>query len=151
MKSTLNDNLIGVHVIFKISDPWDLGESRNWEPLDAITQMANIRVNPYYGNENEILLLKLNTILHYQDVVLDYMIASPRHANSSLNALIDRESVFCNVTAIQRNNRALEALIDAGYHIRGNLPPLSTKRDYIFDAEKHGLGMIGDIVVVQKN
>lgn len=87
-----------VRVTIKISAPWDLGESRNWQPVEGT--ILDVRVEDFCN----ALLIKLLEPFEYKNVSCDYFVATPRYEGSRYEDLLQGKSVFSGLTRIPPEN-----------------------------------------------
>ena len=120
----MKKSVCNAQIIIRISDPWDLGESRNWQPLKGT--ILDVEVE----NSSKALLIRLIEPFEYKNMSCEYFIATPRHEGSSYEDLIQGSSVFSGLTRIPVEN------VDSG-----NPFDLSWWRG--------GVALIGDIEIEQ--
>jgi hypothetical protein len=100
LQDTMSESLANLRVTVNFSDPWDLGESLGWLGRDGIIVDVNVRTNKFYGNREELALIKLGCPFAYRDATCEYFIASPRYEKDSLSSLVSLQSVDCGMTLI---------------------------------------------------
>lgn len=85
-----------------MGDPWELSEflGRQHLELGGIIMGVDVRTDKYYGNQEELAIVKLNSPFQYKNVTCEYFIASPRYENTSLNSLTSGQDVTCALTRI---------------------------------------------------
>ncbi|MCP4372051.1 MAG: hypothetical protein GY797_28625 [Deltaproteobacteria bacterium] len=88
------NSLIKMCVNVKLSEPWDLGEARNWEPFEGVIINEN-----FEGIESSIII-QLKASFEYKNVKCEYFVASPRYVGDSFEALIKSKSVVSGLTRI---------------------------------------------------
>ena len=71
------NSLDHMRVAIKISDPWELGESRKWQPLEG--KIIDKKVDGFC----KALLIKLLEPFECKKVNCEYFVATPRHGGSS--------------------------------------------------------------------
>ena len=81
-------------IIVKLSDPWDLGERLNWEPLSAVVVAVDNNSIP------EKIILRMIDSFEYENVQCEYFVASPRHEGGRLNDIQRNKGVICGLTRI---------------------------------------------------
>jgi hypothetical protein len=84
------------HIKIHISDPWDLGESLNWEPLEG--SLIAISDFPLGG----MALIKLNKSFNYKSTECEYFIATPRYTGANIKTLVKEGSMICGITRIPK-------------------------------------------------
>jgi hypothetical protein len=99
-KDSVNGLLANLAVTVKFSEPWELGNVLGWQSREATIVDVTQRVNQYYGNREELALLKLKSAFEFRNTTCEYFVASPRYANESLSSLVSGQSVQCGMTLI---------------------------------------------------
>ncbi len=117
------DSLINLRVMINLSDPWELGEARHWEPLEGVI------INEKIEGTRPFIIIQLKESFEYKNVVYEYFIASARHVDDSLKDLSKGKAVFSSFTRI---------------------PPEQIMSSDPFDLSwwRGGIGLIGEIVVI---
>ncbi len=110
-------------VLVRVSDPWDLGESLRWRPLEG--ELLQIASDERGGRA----LIKLDDRIEYRGSVCRYVVAAPRHEGATIAAIQKGEKVFCNFTGISDSQAASSDPLDTstwrgGVAIIGDLEPL---------------------------
>jgi len=100
--SLMRESLAHLPVVIKLSDPWELGEALGWKELEGVILDVDVRIDKYYGNQEELALLKLDSPFEYNNTTCEYFIISPRMEGGSLNFLISGESVNFAMTRISQ-------------------------------------------------
>jgi hypothetical protein len=85
-------------VTIGISDPWELGESRKWQPFEGT--ILDVKVEGFC----KALLIKLLEPFEYENVSCEYFVAHPRYAGSRYDDLLQGRSVFSCLTRISSEN-----------------------------------------------
>ena len=120
----MNRNLINRKIVFKLSDPWDLGEQLGWVQLEAT--IINVKDA---GNVLNSIVIKLAKPFDYKNISCEYFIASPRHEGDDFSQLKQKQVVFCGLTRISSDQIAAVDPFDLS-HWRG------------------GIGLIGEIELI---
>lgn len=77
-----------------LSDPWELGEALNWEPLKG--ELLRMETGEHGGRA----LIELERSITYQGPDCRFVVASPRHVGEEIASLQLRKSVACAFTGI---------------------------------------------------
>ena len=83
-----------MQVTIKISDPWERGETRKWQPIKGEIQKKKVE------SICEALLIKLMDPFEYNNDYCEFFIASPRHVGTSFDDVFDGQSVFSCLTHV---------------------------------------------------
>lgn len=95
-----------LRVSIVLSDPWELGEALNWEPLKG--ELLRMEAGEHGGRA----LIKLEKIITYRKSNCRFVVASPRHEGKKITSLQRRESVSCAFTGISDSQAALDGVPD---------------------------------------
>jgi hypothetical protein len=111
------------HVILRISDPWDLGEAISWCPLEG--ELLKLEPDAHGGRA----LVRLGKPVQYKNSEWSYIVASPRHEGTAIDALQRGESAICAFTGITEAQAASSRPLDTsgwrgGLAFLGELEPL---------------------------
>ncbi len=90
-----------LRVLIVLSDPWELGEALNWEPLKG--ELLRREAGGHGGRA----LIKLEKIITYRGSSCRFVVASPRHQGKEITYLQRRETVSCAFTGISDSQAAL--------------------------------------------
>lgn len=101
-----------------LSDPWDLGESVNWNPLFGDL----VKVTLVDGGR---ALIKFDQPLSYKGTTYHFAVAVPRHEKNSLGLLQTGARVFCGFTGVSDEHAKSENPL-ATDHWRGGLAFIGT-------------------------
>jgi hypothetical protein len=110
-------------VRIKLSDPWDLGEQLNWEPLEGeIIATSDL----YTGGA---ALVKLNQPFNYRKMDCEYFVAIPRYQGSSIGDIAEGKPLLCGITRISKERAESSNPFDlsswrGGLAIIGELEPI---------------------------
>ncbi len=100
--SLMRESLVRLPVVIGLSDPWELGEALGWRELEGVILDVDVRIDKYYGNQEELALLKLNLPFEYNNTTCEYFVISPRLEDDSLNFLISGKSSNFAMTRISQ-------------------------------------------------
>lgn len=98
-----------MQVTIKISDPWELGESRKWQPFEGY--ILDTKDDGFCKS----LLIKLLEPFEYKKVNCEYFVANPRHEGDSYNDLLRGKSIFSSLTRIPSENADSENPFDLSW------------------------------------
>jgi hypothetical protein len=112
-----------IHVKIHISDPWDLGEALNWEPLEG--KLIAMNDLPMGGKA----LIRLNQTFNYKNTKCEYLIATPRYTGINIGVLAKGSRIMCGITRIPKELAESQNPFDlslwrSGMTIIGELEPL---------------------------
>jgi len=102
-----------------VSDPWDLGEATNWQPLrGSLLQMKS----------EEMALIKLDNAISYGNSIWHFVIASPRRRGDEVGALQAGKKVAATFIGISDQQAGSEAVFDThgwrgGLAFMGDIEP----------------------------
>jgi hypothetical protein len=105
----MDNSFLHMLVMIKISDPWELGESRKWQPFEG--KILDTKVDGFC----KALLIKLLEPFEYKKVNCEYFVANPRHEGSSYDELLQGKSVFSGLTCISPENAYSENPFDLSW------------------------------------
>ena len=106
--------LLGRAAIVKVSDPWNLGESIAWRPLEAtIVQHGTLASG--YGTESEAIILKVNEPFEFEGTRYAYLVGSPRHEGDTFDGLDDGGEVFCSLARVDQEQVESESPFDMSW------------------------------------
>lgn len=115
-------------VVISIADPWDLGEALSWRPLHG--DLLTVELGEHGGRG----LVRLDARVEYNGSVWLYVVASPRHKGSTIDAVQQGRSVICVFTGISETQASSPNSLDTswwrggGLAFIGNLEPLEQAR-----------------------
>jgi hypothetical protein len=112
-----------IHVKIHISDPWDLGEALNWEPLEGKLIATND------SSVEGKALIKLSQSFNYKNTKCEYLIAIPRYTGVNIGVLVKGNPIICGITRIPKGLAESQNPFDlslwrGGVTIIGELEPL---------------------------
>ena len=121
----METSLIGMKVEIRISDPWELGDARSWEPLPGTI----IKVQGAQSSRDEGILIRLQEPLQYKEVDCEYFAANPRLVGGTFEQLLAGKDVFSDVTRIPPERAHSDDPFDlswwrGGVAIIGNVAPI---------------------------
>jgi hypothetical protein len=108
----LLNELKGRQVTFQVSDPWDFGTEHGVGPFPASIEAAS----------QQGLLLQLAKPLVYKGLPFRFVVATPRHEDSPLEAIADQKVVPTNLTPVPETageGSHSESMFEAAAHWRG--------------------------------
>lgn len=89
-----------------LSDPWELGEALNWEPLKGELLRAE------RGEHGGRALIELERSIAYRGSDCRFVVASPRHVGDEIASLQLRKSVACAFIGISDAQAASSGVPD---------------------------------------
>jgi hypothetical protein len=119
MNSSCSHNFVRIN----LSEPWDLGEQLNWDPLEGeIIAISDL----YIGGA---ALIKLNEPFNYRKMNCEYFVATPRYQGSSIRSIAEGKPLLCGITRISKEKAESSNPFDlsswrGGLAIIGELEPI---------------------------
>lgn len=113
-----------MRISIMLSDPWDLGEAIEWQPLTGeLLQMAS----DAHGGK---ALIELSASVSYRGSVCRYVVASPRHQGREITELQDGQKVLCALIGISDKQATTNAALDTsnwrgGVAFVGDVEPIA--------------------------
>jgi hypothetical protein len=92
----MDTTLLHSYVRIKLSEPWDLGETLNWEPLEGEILATS---DSHTGGA---ALIKLNQPFNYKNVDCEYFVATPRYRGISIRVIASGKPLLCGITRISK-------------------------------------------------
>jgi hypothetical protein len=92
MNAALSRSLVRIN----LSEPWDLGEALNWEPLEGEIIATS---GSYPGGA---ALIKVSHPFNYKNVDCEYFVATPRYQGDSIKVLDSGNALLCGITRISK-------------------------------------------------
>jgi hypothetical protein len=108
------DSMKLLRVRISLSDPWDLGESLNWQPVFG--KLVKISLDVHGGRA----LIELDQPISYKGTTCQFAVAVPRHEGKNLEVLDKGGKVFCGFTGVSNEHAVSEAALSTD-HWRGGL------------------------------
>jgi hypothetical protein len=102
-----------MRISIEVSDPWDLGEQLNWQPISGvITQVLD-------DGKGGQALIHLDNEINYKDASWRYVVASPRHHGDSVVS-VRNGSVLVGLVGVSEARAKSDTALDVG-DFRGGL------------------------------
>ena len=95
-----------LQVSIVLSDPWELGEALNWEPLNG--RLLRMETSEHGGRA----LVELEKPIAYLGSDCRFVVASPRHEGEEIASVRRRKSVACAFTGISEADAGLDGVPD---------------------------------------